>query len=106
MLPDRALVAMLEAGRRISAQYTIKPKLLITNTPGLNAFASEANGQTLVVVYADIVPVIGDDADVWAALFGHEFAHLHHHHSSAKETRAAILAFIGAAVNAYEGQKG
>jgi TPR repeat protein len=106
ILPGRALVAMLEAERRISAQYNIKPKLLITNTPGLNAFALEANGQTLVVVYADIIPVIGDDVDVWAALFGHEFAHLYHHHSSAKETRAAILAFIAAAVNAYERQKG
>ena len=106
ILPGRALVAMLEAERRISAQYNINPKLLITNTPGLNAFASEANGQTLVVVYADIISVIGDDVNVWAALFGHEFAHLYLHHSSAKETRAAILAFIAAAVNAYERQKG
>jgi TPR repeat protein/Zn-dependent protease with chaperone function len=105
-LPGRALVAMLEAERRISAQYNIKPKFLISNTPGLNAFASEANGEILVVVYADIIPVIGDDVDVWAALFGHEFAHLYHHHPSSKETRTEILAFIAAAVNAYEGAKG
>jgi TPR repeat protein/Zn-dependent protease with chaperone function len=106
ILPGRPLVAMLEAERRISTQYNIKPKFLITNKPGLNAFAVEANGQTLVVVYADMIPVIGDDVDVWAALFGHEFAHLYHHHSSAKQTRAVILAFIAAAVNAYEAQKG
>jgi hypothetical protein len=55
VLPGRALVAMLEAERRISAQYNITPKFLITNKPGLNAFAAEANGQTLVVVYADII---------------------------------------------------
>jgi TPR repeat protein/Zn-dependent protease with chaperone function len=105
-LPGRSLIAMLEAERRIAAQFGLKPKILLTNPPGLNAFATEVNGETIVAVYTNMVLVIGDDVNVWAALFGHEFAHLYHHHVTTHETRAAVLNFLGAVVNAYDQSKG
>lgn len=105
ILPGRSLVAMLDAERRIAAQYGLKPKILLTNPPGINAFATEVNGETIVAVYTNMVPVIGDDVNVWAALFGHEFAHLYHHHVTTHKTRAEVLNFLGAIVNAYDQSK-
>lgn len=105
-LSGRALTAMMEAQRRIAAEYGIKPEFLLNNQRGINAFAAEIQGRAIVSVNADTVTAIGDRQDVWAALFGHEFGHLYHHHSASHQTRAALIDLAATLLDAYQTKHG
>jgi Zn-dependent protease with chaperone function len=106
-LSGRSLVAMMDAKSRIAEQYGIQPEqLLVTNRPGLNAFAAEVNGHTIVAIHADTIRELGDDRDLWAALFGHEFGHLYHHHSADGQNRAAVINLVSILLDAYQKQNG
>ena len=105
-LSGRALVALLEAKRRIGEQYGLQPVLVITNQAGINAFATEVNGKSLVAVYADTVKAIGDDEDMWAALMGHEFGHVYHHHVANHQARASLINLAAAVLDGYQQKHG
>ena len=101
-LPGRSLVALSEAKRRIGEQYRLQPVLVITNQSGINAFATESNGKSIVAVNADTIQAIGDDADMWAALMGHEFGHVYHRHVANHQARAALIGLAAAVLDAYQ----
>ena len=58
MLPGRSLVALAEAKRRIGEQYGLQPVLVLTSQPGINAFATEINGKSIVAVNIDTILAI------------------------------------------------
>lgn len=57
-----------------------KPKLLIADTPIVNACADAENGS--IVVFRGLMRMIGSDRDALAAVIGHEYAHLSRKHSA------------------------
>ena len=105
-LRGRSLAALVDAESRIAEQYGVQPELFITNQPGVNAFAAEANGRSIVVVNADTVRELGEDSDLWGALFGHEFGHLHHHHSAIGQSRAAVINLVSTLLDAHQKKHG
>lgn len=106
VLPGRALVALAEAKRRVGAQYGLEPVLVLTNQPGINAFATESNGKSIVAVHIDTIRAIQDDADMWAALMGHEFGHVYHRHVANHQARASLINLAAQVLDAYQQRHG
>lgn len=105
-LPGRSLVALAEAKRRIGEQYGLQPVLVLTSQPGINAFATEINGQSIVAVNIDTILAIKDDADMWAALMGHEFGHVYHQHVANHQARAALINLAAQVLDTYQQRHG
>lgn len=106
VLPGRSLVALAEAKRRIGEQYGLQPVLVLTNQPGINAFATEVNGKSIVAVNVDTILAIQDDADMWAALMGHEFGHVYHQHVANHQARASLINLAAQVLDAYQQSRG
>lgn len=105
-LPGRSLLALSEAKRRIGEQYGLRPTLVISNQPGINAFATDTQQGALVAVNAETIAAIGDNADMWAALLGHEFGHVYHHHVADHKLRAALIGLASTVLNTYQQRQG
>ena len=105
-LPGRSLVALSEAKRRIGEQYGLRPTLVISNQPGINAFATDTPQGALVAVNAETVAALGDNADMWAALLGHEFGHVYHHHVADHKLRASLIGLAATVLDTYQQQHG
>jgi hypothetical protein len=105
-LDGASLVALVDAESGIADAYGLRPTLLISSSPGLNAAALEINGRSLVFVNADAVNILGSDRDLWAALFGHEFGHLYHHHSAVSQARITLIKAAAIFLDSYEARKG
>lgn len=106
VLPGRSLVALAEAKRRIGEQYGLQPVLVLTNQPGINAFATEVNGKSIVAVNIDTILAIKDDADMWAALMGHEFGHVYHQHVANHQARASLINLAAQVLDIYQQKHG
>lgn len=63
------------------------PDWLLVGTPAINAFASYQSGQPVIAVTLGMSHLLRDDADAWAALFGHELAHFRLGHHEALRSR-------------------
>lgn len=76
------------AASRLLAEAGGKPPdiLLIAGRPA-NAFASIQDGKPLVAVNFGMAEMLGDDIDAWAALLGHELAHLSLQHREVRHKR-------------------
>jgi hypothetical protein len=105
-LPGRSLVALSEAKRRIGEQFGLRPRLVISNQPGINAFATDTPQGALVAVNAETVAAIGDNADMWAALLGHEFGHVYHHHVADHKLRASLIGLAVMVLDTYQKKQG
>lgn len=65
-----------------------RPELLLTGTTGITAFAFHFEGKPAVAFSLGMIRLLGDDMDAWAALFGHELAHLRlGHHALMRDRR-------------------
>jgi predicted Zn-dependent protease len=87
----RLLREILASGERIAAAAGEgpRPELLLTGTHGITAFAFYSDGRPSVAFSLGMVSLLGNDMDAWAALLGHELAHLRlGHHAVMKERRA------------------
>ena len=66
------------------------PDWLLVGTPAINAFASYQSGRPVIAVTLGMSHLLRDDADAWAALFGHELAHFRlGHHEALRHRRQA-----------------
>lgn len=57
-----------------------KPELAILGSGAVNAFAFYNDGQPTIAISQGMVRLLADDDDAWAALIGHELAHLRLEH--------------------------
>lgn len=105
-LPGRSLVALSEAKRRIGEQFGLRPRLVISNQPGINAFATDTTQGALVAINAETITALGDNADMWAALLGHEFSHVYHHHVADHKLRASLIGLAATVLDTYQKQQG
>lgn len=78
------------------------PGLALVSTPTPNAYVMRHDESGIVVVTLGMVDLLGDDEAAWAALFGHELAHLRLRHSEQRgqrrETGEGVSAALGFAL--------
>jgi predicted Zn-dependent protease len=95
-LPTRTLQRMMLAHLRMSAAANVQADLFIVEGEGPNAFAGLSHGRRIIGISLEMIKLIGDAADEYAALFGHESAHWAKGHVDAGQTRTNTLKTVGA----------
>jgi predicted Zn-dependent protease len=63
------------------------PELVVTAAGSVNAFAFFNGKQPTIAISLGMIRLLAADLDAWAALFGHELAHLRLEHLSGKQDR-------------------
>lgn len=83
-----ALRAALAAARRVGdATPGARPLYLLVDDPSANAFALRQGLHGVIGINAGMVELLGADEAAWAALIGHELAHLNLRHSEQRVSR-------------------
>ncbi|MDP9130168.1 MAG: M48 family metalloprotease, partial [Candidatus Binatota bacterium] len=86
---------------RISRTANVQSELYIAAGDEPNAFAGpDATGRNIMGINVGMVKLVGADASVYAALIGHEAAHLAKGHGELGKRRSNSLDLIGTIVGA------
>lgn len=72
--------SLLEVSRRLEPVSNVSPRLLISDSSAINAYATNRDGVDLIVFSAGILDLLADDRDATAFVFAHELAHLKSNH--------------------------
>ena len=88
---------------RVSAAAELEPSLLLIEGSKPNAAAGLVNGRPTVMINMGMLKLIGSESDQWAALLGHELAHLKLGHSDTGQSRRATLSLLTELINAGAG---
>ena len=75
------------ASRLLETAGDKSPDIIVIAGRPANAFSSVPNGKPLVAVNFGMAEMLGDDIDAWAALLGHELAHLSLQHREVRHQR-------------------
>ena len=88
-METRLLQDILAAGERIlsAAGDGPVPEFMVTASATVNAFAFFNGKQPTIAFSLGMVRLLAADQDAWAALFGHELAHLRLEHLRSKRDR-------------------
>lgn len=106
-VPTRTIQDMFLAHTRISRTANVESELYIAAGDDPNAFAGpDATGRNIMGINVGMVKLVGADASVYAALIGHEAAHLAKGHGTSGRMRANTLDLIGTVVGAGLGMAG
>jgi Zn-dependent protease with chaperone function len=107
-LPIASIRKLDEISRAIDRQSGVYKKFFICGNRSLNAFATKVSGAKAVFINTGFIKKAGSDWDLYAALLGHENAHLVHHHGSQRQMRKLGINLLGllaqAALNSFAGQ--
>ncbi len=107
MMATRTLQQMMLAHIRISRSASVQSEFYLTDGDEPNAFAGpDINGRNIIGINLGMVKLIGDDVNAYAALIGHESAHLAKGHADASRLRANTLDLFGTFVGAGLGMAG
>jgi predicted Zn-dependent protease len=102
----KTLQQMMLAHIRISRSANVQAELFIVDGEEPNAFAGLQAGQRIIGINVGMVKLIGDEADEYAALIGHEAAHWAKGHVDAGQLRTNTLNAVGTLVGAGLGMAG
>jgi Zn-dependent protease with chaperone function len=83
----------------------VEAQLVWSSDPDLNAFATEAGDEKLVVVQEGLLAKFGSDRDAVAAVLGHELAHHKGDHVRAGRRKQEGVRVFGAILGAVVGAK-
>ncbi|MBD5803326.1 TPR repeat-containing protein YfgC precursor [Azoarcus sp. Aa7] len=84
----QALRAAWAAARRVGAVMPgARPQYLLVDNPSANAFAIRSGQDGVIGIHTGMVELLGADEGAWAALIGHELAHLNLRHSEQQRSR-------------------
>lgn len=78
------------AASRLLEAADVSPDIVVITGRPANAFASIQDGKPLVAVNFGMAELLGEDADAWAALLGHELAHLSLRHNEIRQKRRSV----------------
>jgi Zn-dependent protease with chaperone function len=84
-----------ESLEKISKIAGVYPRLLISTSSQINAFATSVNGQGVIGITFPMLEQLGSDRNLIAAIIGHEIAHLKLNHRASKVTNNAIFELLG-----------
>jgi len=65
----------------------VRPGFVLVDDAGPNAFALRHDNRDLIAITVGMVGLLGDDEAVWAALIGHELAHITLRHRETRQQR-------------------
>jgi len=106
-VPTRTMQEMLLAHIRISRTANVQSELYIADGDEPNAFVGQdATGRNVMGINIGMVRLVGNDADAYAALIGHEAAHLAKDHGASRRQRSNTLDLIGTIAGASLGMAG
>lgn len=83
----------------------VEAKLVYTTDPDVNAYATEIDGEKIVVVHKGLLASLDDDRDAVAATLGHELAHHKADHIKAGRRKQEGVRVLGAILGAVVGAK-
>ena len=86
---------MDEISKKIDRVSGVYKKFFICGNRSLNAFATKVSGANAVFIHTGLIEKAGSDWDLYAALLGHENAHLVHHHGSQRQMRKLGINLLG-----------
>ncbi len=86
---------LMLAHLRITRAAGVHAELLIVDGNDPNAFAGPFQQQQVIAINIGMLKLVGDDIDEFAALLGHEAAHLAKKHAEANESRSKTFDAIG-----------
>jgi Zn-dependent protease with chaperone function len=99
-IPTRTIQEMTLAHFRINRAANVQSDLYIVEGDEPNAFAGpNPRGQKIIAISLGMIKLIGDDANLYAALIAHEAAHWAKGHVDAGQTRTSTLNAIGTLVS-------
>jgi Zn-dependent protease with chaperone function len=84
-----------EISKKIDRASGVYKKFFICANRTVNAFATKASGASAVFIHTGLIEKAGSDWDLYAALLGHENAHLVHHHGSQRQVRKLGINLLG-----------
>ena len=106
-VPTRTMQEIFLAHIRIGRTAKVESELYIAAGDEPNAFAGpDETGRNIIGINAGMVKLIGGDASIYAALIGHEAAHLAKDHGAAGRLRSNTLDLIGTIAGASLGMAG
>jgi len=91
-IPTRWFIAAAHINRRINAASGIDAQFLLCSAPQPNAFAWRDGGRPFVALTLGMYRLLGDDWHAYAAILGHENAHLARRHGRKRQAREAASA--------------
>ncbi|MBI4524791.1 MAG: M48 family metalloprotease [Deltaproteobacteria bacterium] len=80
---------------RITRAAGVQAELVVVNGDDPNAFAGRIEQRQVIAINLAMVKLLGDDIDEFAAILGHEAAHLAKGHGDASNTRTKTFDAIG-----------
>ena len=89
---------LLKVAARMEVVSNVSPRLVIGDTPTLNAQATDSGGFPVVMFTLGMLQMLGDDEDAAAFVYGHELAHFRAGHLRATVLLSSILETIGRVV--------
>ena len=81
---------LVDVKNRIANAANQQAKLVIVSGAEPNAFATKQNGSPLVAVNLAMMNLLGEDYDAYAAIMGHEVAHLTLNHGDIRQQREGV----------------
>jgi Zn-dependent protease with chaperone function len=105
-LPTRTIQEMTLAYLRVSRTATVQCELYIVEGDEPNAYAGPDDGRRIIAINLGMVKLIGNDANQYAALIGHEVAHWAKGHVDSGRLRANTLNALGTLVGVGLGAAG
>ena len=95
------LRVVLRTFLQLKTAAELNPRLMLMSGKQANAAAGIVGGKPTVLINTAMLQLIGYNPDEWAALLGHELAHLKLEHQAKGAGRDLTLNLIKAAVGAY-----
>ena len=86
---------------RVKTAAELEPRLLLISGDKPNAHAGFVDNTPTVMINLGMLNLVGYNADEWAALLGHELAHLKLEHSGKGQIRRTTLTVLRVVINAY-----
>lgn len=91
------IARLVDTQSRIQKSAGLSTELFVVqfqdNRP--NAFASRKDGRNIVGITPAMLELLGDDFDAYAAIFGHELAHIVKQHGADRAARKGVLQGLG-----------
>jgi Zn-dependent protease with chaperone function len=87
---------LLLVQERMQQQAGFAGELVISDGRAPNAFTVNARGRSIIGITAPMIDLLRDDLDAYAALLGHELAHLVQRHGQQRQSRGQSLGIAGA----------
>lgn len=106
-----SLRQLIDIHKKIDEASGIYTKLLLCNSDDVNAYAFRAGSQNFIAITLGFTRIYEDDVEAYAAVFGHENAHLTLNHNELRQSNATgvkiLQLLLGAALEvAIQGSGG